>query len=738
MFVNAGTRVYALDARTGELLWTHVTNASPGSGETTAGLIEAWKSANGIPNGQGVSTGDEMVFVGLMDGRVAALDQNTGKMRWSQQIGEDPPKKGQSVSAAPAYSNGVLYAGMANGDYHLRGRMVALDAKTGRKLWEFFTIPGPGETGHDTWPKDSEVWRIGGGGVWHTPAVDPRLGMVFFSVGNPVPQYAGEARAGDNLFTSSVVALDTKTGRLRWYYQVVRHDIWDADLATPVTLYEGQIDGRRREALALIRPDGYVFMLDRETGKPIFPVKEMPVPQSAFQKTAATQPFPVGADPLLPDCSAYKDKVPPGFVLGCAYAPYSMPPPSTDPPNLVAPGLTVRYTPHAYSPQTGFFYGKGTAGLAWRRRSDDPFYFGGTGRIPGLQRSAVLGAIDSRTNKLAWRKEMPFALFSRGGPLVTAGGLLFQLAADGNFQAFDARTGDQLWQFQTGAAGGSGSPSTYEIAGEQYVAIASGPTVWSFKLGGTLEPLADPELLREEEFAGPIQNTEAIETASLHRAATLTGGNRYFIDEYSFTPYRARVKAGASVTWTNNGKMSHTIVARNGAWTTGRILPTQEATVKFDTPGAYAYSCKEHPWSFGQLIVESETSQTAAVPDTRSASGRQVAGDATLDTASAADQATRGKALFSQHCSMCHGEDLRGGDVSPNLAGPEFLLRWQSRTVGELFDRTRTTMPQTSPGSLSEQAYLDVTAFLLQANDLPLAKEGLNTAPQSLGRVIRK
>lgn len=461
------------------------------------------------------------------------------------------------------------------------------------------------------------------------------------------------------------------------------------------------------------------------------------MPQSAFQKTVATQPFPVNAEPLLPECSSYREKVPPGFVLGCQYAPYSMPPPSTDPQNLVAPGLTVRYTPHAYSPQTGFFYGKGTGGLAWRRRSEDPFYFGATGRIPGLERTGILGAIDSRTNRLAWRKEVPIGLASRGGPLVTAGGLLFHLAGDGNFEAYDAKTGYPLWQFQTGVAGGGGSPSTYEIDGEQYIAIAAGPTVWTFALGGKLQPLPPPELPREDEFAGPIENTDAIETASLQHATTLTGGNRYFVDEYSFSPYRARVKSGSRVTWTNNGTMTHTIVGRDGSWTTGHILPTQEATVKFDKPGVYAYICEEHPWSFGQLIVESDTSQTARL-DARVSPGSQTGAGTALDGSNADDQAARGRALFNKNCSMCHGEDLSGSDPAPALVGAGFMARWQSRAIRELFDLVRSTMPPTNSGSLTQQAYLDIAAFLLRANDVPIANEPLNNTSERLERVIRK
>ena len=145
-----------------------------------------------------------------MDGQVAALDQTSRRLRWRQQIGDDPPKKGQSVSAAPVYASGVLFAGLANGDWALRGRVVALDAKTGRELWHFFTIPGPGEPGHETWAGDNDAWKLGGGGVWLTGALDEDLGLVYFVTGNAVPQEGGGLRPGDNLYTASIIALDVQ------------------------------------------------------------------------------------------------------------------------------------------------------------------------------------------------------------------------------------------------------------------------------------------------------------------------------------------------------------------------------------------------------------------------------------------------------------------------------------------------------------------------------------------------
>ena len=269
IFTTAGARVYAIDAKTGKMVWNFnaVKGGGPRDATTTRGLIEAWMEGYGLPNSQGVAVGDDKVFVGLVDGHLLALNERTGELLWNVLLGDKPPRPGQSISASPAYYNGVVYVGVANGDYHLRGQMVAVDAKTGKELWHFFAVPGPGETGYESWPKENNVWKVGGSGVWQEATLDPELGLVYFVSGNPVPQYAGESRAGDNLFTSSVVALEMKTGKLRWYYQAVRHDIWDADIPNPPILYDAEVNGQKRKAIAILRPDGYMFMFDRATGK---------------------------------------------------------------------------------------------------------------------------------------------------------------------------------------------------------------------------------------------------------------------------------------------------------------------------------------------------------------------------------------------------------------------------------------------------------------------------------------
>jgi quinohemoprotein ethanol dehydrogenase len=715
VFLNAGSRVYALDAKNGAEIWKYKTDNRPVPGD----LLALQRSGFGLPNAQGVGLGDGLVFVGLMDGRVLALRQTDGSLVWGRQVGEDPPPKreGTQVSDAPIYWNGVVYVGMS-ADYGLRGRINALDAKTGREIWHFFDVPGPGEPGHETWPQNNDVWKRGGGGVWLPGTVDPDLGLVYYATGNAVAQFAGDLRPGDNLFTVSVVALDMKTGKLRWHKQLIHHDIWEADISTPLVLFGTEVNGQHRKGLAAMRADGDLFLMDRETGEYLYPVEERPVPQDARTNTSPTQPFPVNRESLLPDCSTWKDKIPAGFVLGCTYSPASL-----SVPNLLATGFTVRVVPMSYSIDTGYFYAQGISTISWRRRAEDPYYFGPNGKVPGVKSTGIFAAIDAKTGKLAWKKEVPAPLLGRGGTLATGGGIVFRLGEDGNFTAYNAATGDVVWRAQTGYAGGSGPSTTYEIDGQQYVAVSAGPVVWAYKLNGSVPPAAAPRLPQpnDSEFSGPVEDTNQVETVSLQHDIDTTG-NRYFIDEYSFNPYRIRVSlegGEARVTWVNNGQMVHTISAFDNSWTTGPLNPAAQASVVFTKPGTYKYVCKDHPWSYGQIVVTAESS------DAKESAGAQSQTDSQAGGGNFAQQAMRGKDEYDKNCGSCHGQDLSGRDPAPALTGDTFAQHWVGRTVDDLFGRVSSTMPQAKPDSLSHPVYLDIIAFMLRANNVSVGNDAL-------------
>jgi alcohol dehydrogenase (cytochrome c) len=596
LFITVGSSIYAYNAKTGATLWQHQTDTPP----ETAALSEYNRAGRGLPNREGVAVGEGLVFAGLTNARVIALREKTGEVAWDVYVGIEPARAGQGVSGAPVYANGLVFVGTA-GDTGFRGKVIALDAQTGRKAWEWFAVPGPGEKGHETWPKNADSWKTGGGAVWLVGAADPELGLVYFGTGNGVPQYAGDTRAGDNLYLCSVVALEIKTGKLRWYYQTIRHDIWEADIAESPVLFDAQVGGRMHKAVAAMRTDGYLFMLDRETGKPLMPIEDRKVPQDARNHTVATQPYPVGAEPVLPDCTEWrKQPMPSGFELGCFFAPASL-----DQPNLLTPAWGMRVVPMAFSPQTGYFYAIGNSSLQWFRRAEDPYIFIlGAGKVPGLpQGHAVMAAIDSRTNTIAWKKE--FRGGRPAGALVTAGGLLFQMMPDGNLVGEDAKTGEMIWQFQTGQPGG-GPAASYEIDGEQYIATALRNNVWAFKIGGSLKPQTPPAQTARPAtpplFNGMIQDTNRIETVTNIRDNS-SGGARFMNDEYAFSVYRARVKVGTQVLWVNNGRLRHTVMAEDGSWTTGPLAPLEAGAVTFDKPGEYTYVCRDHPWAKAQLIV---------------------------------------------------------------------------------------------------------------------------------------
>ena len=598
LYLTAGANVFAIDARTGDTVWRW----QPGTSDDAARMVPSW---------QGVALGDDLVFVGLRSSQVAALRQDTGELAWVESVGSVPQQAGETVTSAPMYAEGRVFVGVANGDSGGQGRIVALDAATGEKHWTFFVVPRPGDFGHETWPQDSNTWELGGGGVWLVGTVDPALGMVYFSTGNPVPMFGGEIRAGDNLFTASVLALDIETGERRWHYQVVRHDVWDADIATPLLLYDhAEVGGEPRKALAAMRADGYLFLFDRETGEPLSPIEERVVPQDAHQLTAPTQPFPVGVESILPDCSFWRDRVPPPFELNCS----GFTPPSVNEQTVVAPGVPiprVRVTPMSFSPQTGYIYAQGTAMVGRARRFDNPWFVHIGSAVTLPDPVGIIAAVDTRTNRVAWKHEVPSTLLGTSGPLTTAGGLMFRGSAGGQVEAYDARTGARAWTFRTSEAGARVRPgpvAAYELDGTQFIAVAMGPELWAFMLDGSVPargaPVLDPWVDYEPARPAPRATSE-IETATLIESPSwAVGGRRYAIDEHGFTPVRALVRVGSRVRIVNNGAIAHTVAARDGSWTTATLEPSTWEVVTFDRPGTFLYHCTDHPWAIGEITVE--------------------------------------------------------------------------------------------------------------------------------------
>jgi alcohol dehydrogenase (cytochrome c) len=520
-YVSTGANdVFALSVDTGDILWQYEAKLDPNITSVCCG----W-------NNKGVAISEDKVFIGQLDGKLLALDRATGKIAWSIQA--ERWQENFSITAAPLYVNNMVIIGFAGGDRGTRSRLKAYDAKDGRLIWTFYTIPGPGEPGHDTWPKDNDAWKYGGAAIWQTPAVDLDLGLLYFSTGNAAPDYNGAFRAGDNLYAASMLAIELATGKYRWHFQQVHHDIWDYDAVNPVILMDVTAGGRTRKAIAEVGKTGWAYILDRETGKPLIGIDEKPVPQEPRQKTAATQPFPRG-DSIVPQ---FIEIAPEGHALvndGRIFTPFV-----GKEPTLVAPGIWggASWPPSSYDPvQQRMFVCASSVINGFTGGGDPKFvtptdgvaYLGGATTFTRVARTGIIAALDVTTNKLAWRYQWPEQCYS--GTLATAGGLLFIGRSDGRLTALDSADGKPLWEFQTGA--GMHAPvSTFERNGKQYllafsagsalIGSARGDSVWLFALDGTMGPV---------QAGTPVSRNAAATPAATPRLAdaNLVEGKRIF------------------------------------------------------------------------------------------------------------------------------------------------------------------------------------------------------------------
>ena len=492
LFVSNGDNdVFAMDVESGKTLWTYKANRDPKAGNPI-GL-----------SSRGVALGDGKVFGGQIDGKLVAIDQKTGKVVWTTQAEEW--EAGFSITSAPLYYDGLVITGFNGGEMGTRGRVKAFDAKTGKLVWTFYTVPGPGEFGHETWPQDNHAWEHGGGAVWQTPAVDPELGLLYFTTGNPGPDLNGSVRKGDNLFTVSMVAIDAKTGKYRWHFQEVHHDLWDYDAPNPVILFDAPYGGKMRKGIAEVGKTGWAYILDRVTGKPLIGIQEKAVPQEPRQETSKTQPYPIG-EPVVPH---EIDVVPEGARLepgtnhlpnyGRIFTPF------WDQEITVKPGTNggPNWPPSAYDPDSHLMYVCAADRISTFHVSDKletptqgKVYMGGRFGQANVPDRGILAALDLTTNKLAWRQAWREICYS--GAVVTKGGLLFVGRADGRLTALDKRNGDKLWEFMTDA-GVNTTVTTFEHKGKQMVAVHAGGGVfangkrgdgiWMFSLDGKIEPI---------------------------------------------------------------------------------------------------------------------------------------------------------------------------------------------------------------------------------------------------------
>lgn len=484
--VTGADDVFAISVKTGKTLWNYEARLD----EKITTVCCGWTS-------RGMGLGEGKIFVGQLDGRLVALDEKSGTPAWSVQA--ERWQEGYTITAAPLYFDGMVIVGFAGGENGIRGRIKAYDAKDGRLIWTFFTIPAPGEIGHETWPNDNDAWKHGGATIWQTPAVDPELGLIYFTTGNPGPDFNGRIRRGDNLFSVSMVAIEAKTGKYRWHFQQVHHDIWDYDSPNPVILFDVRINGRLRKAAAEASKTGWVYILDRVTGKPLIGIDEKPVPQEPRQFTSPTQPFPRG-DAFVPHQIDVAVEDFPLVNQGRIFTPFWADGVIAKP----SPRGGANWPPSSYDPASNYFYVCGTDMVNLFKGGEENQvipaeghggrYLGGAfggAPIPG---TGIFAALDMKTNRLVWQQRWKDNCYS--GSVTTAGGLVFVGRNDGRLTALDSSNGKRLWEFQTGA--GMNSPvSVFQYEGEEYVVAYSagslfagsprGDNLWLFSLKGTMD-----------------------------------------------------------------------------------------------------------------------------------------------------------------------------------------------------------------------------------------------------------
>jgi alcohol dehydrogenase (cytochrome c) len=446
--------VLALDAVTGRIYWTYNYQTSPDARPCCGRLS------------RGLAILGDTLFIGTIDAHVIALDAKSGKPLWNAQVGD--PAKGYAITHAPLIVKDKVIVGMAGGEYGIRGYILALDTKTGKEAWRFYTIPGPGEPGHESWKDDS--WQHGGASVWVTGSYDPESNLTFWGVGNPGPDWNGDNRLGDNLYACSVVALDADTGKLKWYYQFSPHDEFDYDATQIPVLADIEWQGRPRKVMMWANRNGLFYVLDRTTGqflsgKPFVKVNWM----NGFDERGRPMKVPTAA--------------------------------SSKEGTLIYPGNqggTNWYSP-SFSPHTGLFYipvWDNYSSLYVKQDQDfvEGRTFGGGGPRPtgpatksGVQNFradddiyGAVRAIDPKTGEKKW--EFKMADVTEAGILTTASDVLFTGGHEGYFFALDARNGKLLWKAPLGGEVRSG-PMTYMVNGRQYVAVDAGNSlfVWALR-----------------------------------------------------------------------------------------------------------------------------------------------------------------------------------------------------------------------------------------------------------------
>ncbi len=443
MYMTASNDVYALNAQTGEVLWHY-------SRPVSNGLID---DASGHIN-RGVAVLGTRLYMETDNAHLLCLDARGGQLIWD--VAYADWNKNYGGTSAPLIVNGKVLVGTSGGDDGVRGFLAAFDANTGKLVWRLWTIPGPGEFGAESWPGD--IYLHGGATTWMPGTYDPELDTLYWGTGNAAPDYDGDVRPGDDLYASSLLAINPNTGKLKWYFQFTPHDIYDYDAVETPVLVDGNYQGKPAKLIVEANRNGFIYVLDRTNGKFLSATQFSKNLNWAKGIDAKGRPLTTALKP-----TAAGTRICPGVV-----------------------GATNWFSP-TYSEATHLFYFLSVENCSVYIRKPakfaegEGFYSTGTKHYPNDKTQRVLLAFDPQTLKLEWSYPQSGESHSWGGVMSTATGLVF-FGDDADFlEAVDARTGKSLWHFNTGQSLHA-SPMSYGVGGKQYVAIASGSDLFSFAL----------------------------------------------------------------------------------------------------------------------------------------------------------------------------------------------------------------------------------------------------------------
>jgi len=449
MYITGNNNLaWAVDMRSGRQIWRYRRVLPPGL---------TYGGAN--PSNRGFAALGNRLFMGTVDAHLIALDRDTGDVLWDVPL--DDYKVGHAVTAAPLVIKDKVITGNAGGDLPTRGFLDAYDAATGKRVWRFYTIPGPGEPGSETW-SDPDVLPRGGGATWMTGSYDPELNLIYWGTGNPNPDYYGEDRKGNNLYTASIIAVDADTGKLRWHFQFTPHDLHDWDSTHVPVIGDVTVGGQTRKAVMVANRNGFFYVLDRATGKLIH--------GKPFTGTKWARELGPDGTPIV-------------LSQGAMF------PGDTKEPQCV-PDLRggTNFNPPSYDPALQLFFvmARETCAIYTPFKQEmvpgRSFTSGGVRKLPEPDHGAVR-AIDAKTGAIKWEYILPTP--SLAGVMSTASGLVFAGDNEGYFNVFESRTGKKLWSYRTGSLIWGAAPTTVMLDGKQLVMLPSGNTIVAF---GLMEP----------------------------------------------------------------------------------------------------------------------------------------------------------------------------------------------------------------------------------------------------------